>query len=495
MNILERFIGAISPSWMLKRLRNFAAAAIIGRFYDGAANGRRTKNWRTQSTSANTEVQFGIVELRNRSRDLVRNNPYARKALRVLGSNTVGTGITPMIRVRSESAQKKLRAFWKKWAESTKCDFDERKTLAKMQSLGFKSMNESGEVFFRKVYSKEYGLQIQMLEADHLDHTKDGFENETGIVRQGIQFDKQGRRIGYWIFENHPGDNRISMKLTSTMIPAKDIIHLYNEERPGQLRGIPMGTASMLRIRDFDDYEDAQLVRQKIAACFSVFITSETHGSGLVNDDGDVTERIEPGMIERLKPGEQVQFGTPPTSEGYADYTRKVLQGVAAGYDVTYEALTGDLTGVNFSSGRMGHIEFQRLVEEYQELLLIPVLCSKIWDWFLDYAIIMGIIRKKEDVVCTWTAPRREFVDPLKEIKALIEQVRAGLISWQEAVRLLGYDPEEIMQQLIDDAKKFDEAGLMPLSDPRFDATRQNMDQSQPDKAKKDAVRPIAKAS
>lgn len=495
MTWFEKAIGVISPSWMLKRLRSFAVASILNRFYDGAANGRRTKNWRTQPTSANTEIYAGLSELRNRSRDLVRNNPYARKAMRVIPANVVGTGIWPMMRVgKSEAAQKKLREFWRKWATTTRCDFDGRKTMAKIQNLSFRSMLESGEVLLRKVYEKGIGLQIQVIESDHLDTSKDGYEIEDGFVRQGIQFSKSGRRIGYWIWENHPGDNRMSLKSTSTLVPSSDIIHLYQEERPGQLRGVPLGTASMLRMRDFDDYEDAQLVRQKIAACFAIFITSEQHGAPSGVDDGDSLERVEPGMIERLRPGETVSFGTPPNSEGYSDYTRKVLQGIAAGYDTTYEALTGDLTGVNFSSGRMGHIEFQRLVEEWQDLLLIPVLCNGIWDWFLDYALIMGIIKNKEDVECSWTAPRREFVDPLKEIKALIEEVRAGLKSWQEAVRSLGYDPEEVMKQLAEDAKKFDEAGLMPWADPRFDPNR-TVPGTEAPSPKKASVTPIAKAS
>lgn len=477
MNWVDQVVSFFSPMAALRRVQARTAMDMLSRNYDGASNGRRNSNWKPQGFSANTEIQAANTQLRNRSRELVRNNPYASKALKVVPANVIGTGIQPMIK-SSAGIQKRLREAWQEWAEYTGCDFDGRKTFYKIQSLAMRSMLESGEVFLRRVTDKNanrIGLQLQVLEADFLDHAKDGYTNPDGsYIRQGIEFSKSGKRIAYWLFDQHPGENRITMKLESMRVPASEIIHLYSEDRPGQIRGVPFGTAAMMRIRDFDDYEDAQLIRQKIAACFSVFITSESHGGpSQTQTSGYDLERVEPGMIERLRPGEQVAFGSPPTSDGYADYSRKVLQGIAAGYGATYEAITGDLSNVNFSSGRMGHIEFQRQVEEWQEHLIIPVLCERVWAWFLEHATLRNVLNSSSKVVCSWTAPRREFVDPNKEIKAMVEQVRGGLLSWQEAVRSLGYNPDDIMDQLIEDKARFDAAGLMPYTDPRYDTNRQ----------------------
>lgn len=469
MNWLDRFIGLFSPSTMLKRVRNTIAA----RAYEAAGQNRRTKNLKgNRTTSANTDLREGLVKLRNRSRELIQNNPYARKAIKAIPANVIGVGIMPMIRVENEKIQKRLREEFDNWAQSVDCDFDNRKTFAKIQQMSFRAMLESGGVLLRRVYSKQYGLQIQVLEIDHLDTSKDGFKTEHGHCRQGIVFDDEGRRVGYYIWKSHPGELSIPLKIKSDFIPAADIIHLYDEERPGQLNGAPLGTASMIRMKDLDDYEDAQVIRQKVAACFSVFITSDDNGVFQKDDDGNNIERVEPGMVHKLKPGEQISFATPPPVEGYGDYTKKILQSIAAGYDTTYETLTGDLSNVNFSSGRMGQLEFQRIVEEWQELLLIPILCRGVWKWFMDYAKISGFVNDKARVKCSWTAPRREFIDPLKEIKALIEQTRSGLISWQEAVRTLGFDPDEIIRQMEEDKARFDKLGTMPTSDPRFDAGR-----------------------
>lgn len=473
---IDKLVGFFSPSAEFKRKQYRNATGVLNeRGYDAASRGRRTANWRAGYTSANTEIQLDGALLRNRSRELARNNPYARRALKILPANAVGRGIQPSI--SAGPATDRLRETWKRWANSAKADFSERKTFYAIQRLAFRSMTESGEVLIRRMTvprSNDLSFQLQVLEADHLDIAKDGLQVQGGgYIRQGIEFSQQGKIVAYWLFQEHPGDMRIHFKTTSVRVPAAEIIHLYEEDRPGQLRGVPHGVASMNRMRDFDQYEDAQLVRQKVAACFSTFITSDSHGvrPSQVNDEYPL-ERVEPGMIERLRPGENVSFGAPPPAEGYGEYSRKVLQGISAGFDATYEQVTGDLSGVNFSSGRMGWIEFGRFVTEWQEHLLIPVLCNRVFDWFLDYCRIRGIVSEEQQVDVEWTAPRREFIDPKKEIGALVDQVRAGLLSWQEAVRSLGHDPEVIAAQLKTDADMFDSLGLKPYTDPRYDKGR-----------------------
>lgn len=226
----------------------------------------------------------------------------------------------------------------------------------------------------------------------------------------------------------------------------------------------------MLRLRDFDEYEDAQLIRQKIAACFSVFITSaEDPAPGDKNNASDIPlEKVEPGIIEHLPPGKEVSFGNPPAVEGYDVYSNKMLQGVAAGFDLTYEALTNDLSNVNFSSGRMGWIEFGRQVAEWQNEVIVGLLCEGVWKWFVDTLKIAGLYNADE-VSVEWTVPRREMIDPTKETKGLSELVRNGFESKQNVIRQLGGDPEVVMSQIVEDNAAADEAGLKLVSDARHD--------------------------
>lgn len=477
MGWFDNIIGFFSPSTALRRVQNKAAINVLERAYEAAQRGGKSKSWRGGSLSATSEVRTAGNLLRERSREQARNNPYPRRALRSIPFNTVGSGIIPAIRVdgAGKGSAPRIKKLWADWASSTGCDFDGRKTFYAIQALAMRSMLESGECFVIKRIDRD-SIRLQVLEADHLDTLKDGIQlSDGGYIIQGIEFDSAGKRVAYWLYQQHPGDLRVNANFISKRFSADDVIHLFEEERPGQLRGVPLGMSAITRNRDFSEYQTAQLIRQKIAACFSVFITKDMHSAlpGDLSATNAPLEKVEPGIIEHLQPGEQIQFASPAPVEGYAEYSTGILHEIAAGYEVPYEVLTGDYSQVNFSSARMARMEYAKYITALQEFVLIPVLCDRVLSWFSMFLRLKGEIRDTATIVASWTCPAMEFIDPSKEIKAMVEKVRGGLMSWQEGVRQLGYDPEEVLQQLIDDAKKFDSAGLLPYTDPRFDIGRQ----------------------
>ncbi len=111
-------------------------------------------------------------------------------------------------------------------------------------------------------------------EADYMDTTKHtGFWQAkimagNYIDYYGVRINRQGERIGYWLWDTILPN----MPPKRVLVDAKDIIHLYEVERPGQIRGVPFSSSVMLRLRDLDDYEFTERIRNKIAACFTVFV-------------------------------------------------------------------------------------------------------------------------------------------------------------------------------------------------------------------------------
>ncbi|MCL5459832.1 phage portal protein, partial [Loigolactobacillus coryniformis] len=83
-------------------------------------------------------------------------------------------------------------------------------------------------------------------------------------------------------------------------------------------------------------------------------------------------------------------------------FSRKILQGISAGYGTTYEAISGDLSKVNFSSGRMGWLESQRQVSIWQYDMVIPMFCDTAWEWFVEGAGIAMLFDGK-GVTASWT--------------------------------------------------------------------------------------------
>lgn len=479
MNRLDKLIAWINPEAGLKRVRNRTAMEML-RSYEAAQSTRRTENWKATGADANTESRPVISTLRNRSREQVRNNVYARRTVQAISTNVVGTGIIPTPMDISRAAEKRIMKAWSEWAGRNTCDFEGLLNFYGIQRLVMRTVVESGEclIMRRKVDDPNLPMKIQVLEPDFLDTSKNGTTKDGATIVQGVQFSATGKREGYWLFKKHPGSGDI-FTMTSEFVPDDDVCHIYYVERPGQFRGIPWMSASMIRMKDFDDYEDAELVRQKIAACFTVFV-QDTNPEGSVGtpDEIELASRVEPGIIEMLPPGKSVSFANPPLTNGYESYSRKILQGIAAGTGITYEVMTGDLGNVNFSSGRMGWLEFHRNIVDWQENMLIPMFCDKVWNWFIGAASIVG--KAKEGTLATWTPPRREMIDPVKETNAINLMVRNGFISYSEAVRQLGYDPDDTLDEISSDFGKLDEKNIILDSDPRQGKTMPNGVQATP---------------
>ena len=472
MNWLDHTIGALAPAVALRRLRQRQALQLMQRAYEGAKAGRRTDGWVTAGTGANTEIAPASARLRDRSRDLVRNNPYAAKAVNALVSNLVGTGIVPRARSNRTAAAKAADQLWLQFAAS--CDAEGLTDFGGLQALIVRSLVESGEVLVRfrerRVEDRlAVPLQLQLLEPDHLDSSKAEELSNGGYILQGIEFDALGRRRAYWLFPSHPGESR-GRSLVSRPVPARQVLHLFERLRPGQVRGVSWFAPVILKLRDLDDYDDAELMRKKIEACFAAFVTGaqdeETLGKPSTGMSGDRVESFEPGMIEYLEPGKDVKFASPSANSDYSDYMRMQLHAVAAGVGLTYELLTGDLSQVNYSSIRAGLIEFRRRMEALQWQLIVPGLCQPVWSRFVELAQAAGQLPEGE-ITSEWTAPRFEAVDPLKDIQADVLAVRAGVMTLKEAIARQGYDPAQVLAEIAATNAELDAAGITLDTDPR----------------------------
>ena len=148
--------------------------------------GRRSEGWITASSDANTEIATDLIRLRNRSRDLVRNNAYAAKAMFALAANLVGTGIIPRARSSHEQGAVQADRLWTRWSQQM--DMDGSSDFSGIQTLVARTLVESGECLVRFLprsanQSLAIPLQLQVLEPDHLDTSRDGAISQGGWIK------------------------------------------------------------------------------------------------------------------------------------------------------------------------------------------------------------------------------------------------------------------------------------------------------------------------
>ena len=258
--------------------------------------------------------------------------------------------------------------------------------------------------------------------------------------------------------------------------------HVYRIDRPGQVRGVTWFAPVMIRIKDFDEYEDAQLLRQKVAACFSVFVYDATPPASGINSTKASelpSEKVTPAMIEILPPGKDVKFASPPGVDGYRDYSTVSLQMIATGLGIPYSLLTGDQSQTNFASGRMGWLDFNRSVESWRWNMLIPQFLECVRGWFEDSAKLVGMM---EPVRFAWSEPPREMINPKEEIEALRQKIRAGY-PWARAMADQGYDPDQLIAEIAEYNAKWDAAGVILDTDARKIALTGNAHNGTPGEA------------
>lgn len=479
MNLLDRFIGWIAPQWGANRAR----ARAMARHFEAASSGYRAEGRYRLGTDANAaQAGNALNVLRAQARDLVRNNPWARNGLRQIVADTVGWGIRPKA---TGPAADRITQAWRDWAETTQCDAAGRLTMYGIQSLVMRTIVESGEILIRRRWrlpedKLAVPMQLQVLEPDFLDAGRNGILGDAGgPIIQGVEFDAIGRRAAYWLFDRHPGAlgafgiGAGSLNALSKRVPAADVLHVFDQERPGQVRGASWFASIDVRLHDFAQFEDATLMKAKIAACMAAFVTDPGDGSmpqGVAGTDpttGLPTDEFSPGMILSLPPGKSVTVANPPNATDHQSYSATALRGIAAGLGATYEGLTGDYSQVNYSSGRLGRLAHQANVHHWRWNMLIPQFCVPAWSWMLQGLVITDQISAAAAAPAEWHPAPMPLLNPAEDAKAYQQRVRNGQLTWPQMVRELGEDPDKMLDEIERLNKELDRRGIALDCDPR----------------------------
>ncbi|WP_298959063.1 phage portal protein [uncultured Methylobacterium sp.] len=428
------------------------------RAYDGARVGRRGDGFTASSASANVEIAAGLARLRSRSRDLVRNTSEGARAIEVRTANTIGTGILAVPDNGSDRIDNAVKDLWAEW--SANADVEGVNTFGGLQRLAWMAMLEGGDAVIRRIMPRDktglrVPLKLKLVEGDFIDTARDQGVFEGRSSRLGVGLGPEDERLGYWLHGQHPGDfNFYGAPFHSTFVPRSEVIHLFRPLRPGQVRGVPLLAPVLMNARDRADLMDAVLVKAKTEACFAVFVeTSDGHARSMgdVLKDGAakvarLVERLAPGMVNYLRPGEKASFAQPTSSGQFAEVYLAAAMAFAAGTGLTYDELTGDLRQANYSSLRAGKIIGRRLALMDQEHVAVPQMVRRTVGWFEDAAVMAGALRpRRGGYRWDYIMPSVDAIDPRKDLEADILAVRAGRMTPQEFIASWGQDWRKVV--------------------------------------------------
>lgn len=457
MSAFNRLLAIVAPQAALRRQTSeIKFKALMN--YDGASRGRRTAGWKAAGTDADAAAFGSRARLRQICRDMIRNRPYATRGQSVVVNNVVGSGVVPSIDCDNDAEKVELEKLVIAHLNSKQLDAYGELNIRGIQRVGMNAVFESGEVLLRrrlrnikKDPNLKLPFQVQMLEADHLDDGR--VSNGDNEIREGVEYDMWGKVVAYWLFDQHPGSASRNIDFTSKRVNASEIIHVRRLDRPGQTRGVPWLAPAILTLGELADYQEAQNLKQKISALLAGVIESES-GDGQASFDGDDLPGLEdlaPGALVHAKPGQKVNWSDPPSVDGYDQVMRQGIAAAAMALGITYESLAGDLSRVNFASGKMGRMEMDRNVEVWQQEIMVDQLCDGIGQWCRE-ALPLVSPKPRKIWALKWTSQRRPLIDATREVKAMTAQIDAALTSRQRVIRQLGNDPDVISQERAADA-------------------------------------------
>jgi len=461
---LDRAIGWLDPDRGLRRARS---RALLARAYEGAS---AMDGWRPKraGASANTDHAADARSLRIRSRSLEQNVPYIARGFAAHTANIIGTGIMP--RWTGPEADT-FNSLWSEHAQFA--DADGRLDVYGIMALAYHTSQRDGEVLVRlRSRRVEDGfpipLQYQVLEIDWLDDSRLGRVDGYDVVN-GIAYDALGRVMGYYLFDQHPGE-LISMKgrrSTSSFVPADRIIHYFNPSRPGQGRGFPRLAPSIAKTRDLALYEDAELHRKNLETRLSVIASGDVEGLG---DSSTVQNPTDPKDMGALPSGQMIQAPAgsnitvvePKAAPGYVEYVKMNLHLIVAGAGWTYEMCTGDVRETNFSSARIRLLDYRREAEHEQWLHVIPGLIAPMVRAAADACALANKVRRASYQV-EYATPKWDYVNPKDDVQADREEIEGGLSSISEKLRRRGYKPDDVFKEMDDDFKKLKASGVLDI--------------------------------
>lgn len=465
-NFLDSVIGFISPEAGARReawRRNLEEM----RHYDAGNYDRLNAGWIAYNQSAEQTDRYNRDTVRARARDLERNSDMANSVIGAYKRNIVGLGVTLQANTPSEKLNDAIEDAWKEWCKKQNCDVTETQSFSQMTRMAVERKKVDGGILFKKCYLRGGGVvpfRLQALEVDELDATATVPHTKGNRVVGGIEYNSYNKPMGYWI-KQYSIDGFSNIE--PVYVPAKDMIFVFSKRRPSQIREMSDLSPTISRVRDTNEFMTAVSVKERIAACLSVFIKKTIPTTGIGR--GNVPQQrgpqltyegktISPGMIKELNAGDEIQVVNPTgQATDAASYVKLQQRLIGAGQGLSYEATSRDMSQSNYSSARQGIIEDDQTYEEDKELF--NEFRDEVYETFIISGVLSGLFdikdfwdpeKKKKYLAHEWIAAPKRWIDPLKEVQAMKTAVQTGQKTFQQAAAENGKDWKDMVDDMVE---------------------------------------------
>ncbi len=509
--VLDKMITWASPERGAQRMKARMTLEAMGGYSGGSKRKRSLSQWNPGAGSAAADLLPDLEVLRERSRDLERNNPIAGGAINTVVTKTVGTGLALKCAINREILgwdeektrqwQRKTEALFRSYAETTSVDIAREQNFYGMQDLAWRSVLSSGDVFALMLHKPRAGLRYsacqQLIEADRVCNPNHKADSEK--LTAGIERDDDGAPIKAHILKSHPGALGVRQRVWDereffTPSGKRALLHLMRKRRVGQPRGVPYLAPVIEKLKQLDRYTDAELEAAVVSAFFAVFITKpggsgmsplasattgETPSGGDSNKAGGWDGTLSGGIVAELDDGCEIDSASPGRpNQAFDPFVLAMLRQVGIALELPYEVLIKHFTA-SYTAARAAVMEAWQFVRGCREFLANEY-CQPTYEHWLEEAIALGDIEAPgffadpllRWAYCgsIWVGDGPGTVDPLKDANAAEKRIGLGVSTRaKESMLHDGSDWEENHEQLALENRRRQEDGLAPAKESKAD--------------------------
>lgn len=454
----------------------YAPRRIVRNSHFAAAElSRLTASLAAESDQINNVLRYQLRALRARSRQLAQNNPYAKRFFNLVTTNVAGAQpfrLQAKIKFKSGkldvNLNRKVEAAYRDWGRVGHCELTGRYSLNAVWRMLARTLAVDGEILVRKLRGRQYGpygYQLQIIDVDRLDDLLNKALPGGGAIHMGVELDPQSRPVAYHLLKRKPASwQRGNYPREAERVPAEDIIHVFIPEFAEQVRGVPWVYASLLQLVHIGAFAEAAVIAARIGASQMGVIESPDGGKTIVESmvqdaRGNPQIQAEPGTFPMLPPGYKLSDGWDPKYPDAAiePFLRACLQGAAVGVGVAHHNMSGDMSGVTYSSARIAELSerdhWMVLQSHFSEHVVEP----NHFEWqrmqALTGTLPLDISRMEQYREVYFQARRWSWVDPAKEVRAALDSIDGRIKSRTRVVAEGGEDFEDMLDEIAEEQK------------------------------------------
>lgn len=497
----------------------------MGAYEAADRTSRELTMWAPPLQSADMDILPEKAIMDPRVRDTLRNDAYVQNGATIQKDTIVGEmfllnskphhKVLGLDEVWAEEFQEEVEAKFTLYAESPKNypDAARMNTLTGLVRLAVGVHAMAGEVLasveWMRSGNRPFASALQMIDLDRLSNPNG--EMDSPLLRGGVQRDRYGAPIGYWIRRSHPTDWTDPEGHTWKLVPATrgmvtgnpgwdrpQMIHIVDQWRPDQSRGISAMVAALKEMRMTKKYRDIVLQSAVLNATYAASIESDLPTDVVLQQagGGDTSAlsgfaktylgevaryvggsrnlHLDGAKIPVFYPGTKMRLQNAGTPGGVgSDFEASMLRYIAASLGVSYEQLSKDYSSANYSNLRAAMAETGKRMRVQKRNVAdrFATIYFRLWlEEALNKGEITAMPRNAPNwydglnadaySACEWIGASMGQIDELKETQAAVLRINNGLSTREIELSRLGKDWRVVFGQLSREKKAAEAHGL-----------------------------------